>query len=214
MKALFFDFDGTIFDSPPYWEAVLQETLLERSILSPGVIFTITKTLGVARAADWMVEEFPIDEKAGELAESWRKKMKKNYELFIPIKENVKEFFQSIEGKNLILCLATAMDRDYVEKALEREGILDVFDYIITTPELNCDKRGPEIYLHCADHFSLTPGECMVFEDALDAVTACKGAGFKVTGIYDGIAREEFEKMKEICDYSFEIFPGSLEYAL
>lgn len=212
MKAIFFDFDGTIFDSAPYWEKVLQDSFTERNIPSPGNIFSRTKTLGVARASEWFVREFSPDENPDNIARDWREKMAENYTSIIPLKMNVGSFLRPLRQQGIISCLATAMDRYYVLKALERENIADAFDYIITTPELNCDKRGPDIYLHCADRYSLEPGDCMVLEDALEAALACKGAGFHVTGIYDGVGEEEFEKIKEVCDYSFVEFPESLEY--
>lgn len=212
MRALLFDFDGTIFDSAPYWEETLQKTLKERNIPSPGSMFSITKPLGMTRASKWIVNEFSLEEDPQEIAGLWREQMEQNYKSVIPLKKNVKSFIRSIRSADMTLCLATAMDRDFVLQALDREGIADVFDYIITTEELNCDKRGPDIYLHCADRYSLEPGDCMVLEDALEAALACKGAGFHVTGIYDGVGEEEFEKIKEVCDYSFVEFPESLEY--
>ena len=47
MKGYIFDLDGTLLDSMPYWQHLLDDMLLSRGITPPDDLLDRTKTLGL-----------------------------------------------------------------------------------------------------------------------------------------------------------------------
>lgn len=60
---------------------------------------------------------------------------------------------------------------------LERCGIAGFFDARISGDAVTRCKPDPEIYLKAAEALDVTPGECIVFEDAKAGIEAARRAG-------------------------------------
>ena len=95
-------------------------------------------------------------------------------------------------------------NRELIEAALERNGVLGYFGKIFTCTETGAGKDDPLIYLEAAQFLESGPDETLVFEDAFHAAETAKKAGFTVFGIYDDSNRENLSRMKELCDFYFD----------
>lgn len=65
-------------------------------------------------------------------------------------------------------------------------GKLDLFPYLesaLASEHVSKHKPDPEVYLKTAANLSLTPEQCIVFEDSFSGVSAAKNAGMKVVGV-------------------------------
>lgn len=206
MKAAIFDFDGTLFESAGYWERVINQYLIERRVSPPENIISIAKPMGISDAAAMLRERFSLQETQKEIVTNWRSQMGKNYHEVIPLKEYAREYLSKLRAEGVIICLATAMERDFVIPAMERTGILNMFDLIVTIDDVKANKNSPRIFQYCAEQFQVEASECMVYEDSAQAASICRDAGFHVIGVYDGVCTNDYELMKPFCDrfiYSF-----------
>lgn len=61
---------------------------------------------------------------------------------------------------------------------LSRLNITDYFDCIVDGNDVLNPKPHPEVFLKGAQHFELSPAECIVFEDAASGIQAAKEGGF------------------------------------
>ncbi len=200
MKAAIFDFDGTLFESASYWETVIDQYLTERNIVPPDNILSIAKPLGIKGTAAMFKEKFSLEENQEDIAADWRTQMGKNYHDIIPVKENACEYINQLRSDAVQICLATAMERDFVMPALERTDLIKMFDLIVTIADVNADKNSSRIFEYCAEQFQVPFSECTVFEDSVQAAEICKKAGFKVIGVFDGVCINDCELMKPVCD--------------
>ena len=69
--------------------------------------------------------------------------------------------------------------RANVDFVLERCGIAEFFDARISGDAVTRCKPDPEIYLKAAEALDVTPGECIVFEDAKAGIEAARRAGIE-----------------------------------
>ena len=69
--------------------------------------------------------------------------------------------------------------RANVDFVLERCGIAGFFDARISGDAVTRCKPDPEIYLKAAEALDVTPGECIVFEDAKAGIEAARRAGIE-----------------------------------
>ena len=65
-------------------------------------------------------------------------------------------------------------------------------------------KPDPEVYLKSAANLSLSPDQCIVFEDSFSGVSAAKNAGMKVVGVLSSHAIDQLP----ICDLYIENYLG------
>ncbi len=73
---------------------------------------------------------------------------------------------------------------------LKKVNLVDLFDVIIGGNDITKGKPDPEIFFTAARKMSISPGECVVFEDAVLGVEAAKRAGMKCVGV-DRYNRQE-----------------------
>ncbi len=196
MKTAIFDFDGTIFDSPKYWIETMNNDLIKRGFPAQDDIFDIVKPMGVKNGAAFFKEKFSLEDDVMDIVKAWRSRMGVNYHKVIPLREYVTEYLEKLKTEGKHICLATAMERDFIMPALERTGIIGYFDHIISIEDITTDKSSPEIYLICAERTGAQPSECTVFEDSPDAARVASSAGFDVVGVYDGVSQGDYEKIK------------------
>ena len=109
------------------------------------------------------------------------------------------------------MVVATSGNKELVEAALDRNGILKYFEWIYTCTEVGAGKDEPEIYLKAADILQAKPENIVAFEDAFHAAETAKKAGFKVIGVYDVSNEEHISNMKEMCDYYCTRMDESIE---
>ncbi len=97
---------------------------------------------------------------------------------------DAKEFLDAVEEAGLHVAAASGSAN--APRVLEKIGLLDRFDAVVTGAEIRLGKPDPEIFLTAADRLGLTPAQCVVFEDSAAGITAAnKGAFLSV-----GVARE------------------------
>ncbi len=184
LKAVIFDMDGVLVDSPKYNKIAFQRVMAEHGIMIPddyhkrhlGVSFRDTvadveKTHGVK-----LPPLMSLSQKATAMQiEFLKADLKPN-----PL---LKHFLKDIKKSGLKLAVGTASMRYRAEKFLELLGILNELDVLVTSDEVQNHKPSPDIYLETARQLKCKPSECVVIEDALSGIAAAKAAGMKVVGL-------------------------------
>lgn len=82
-------------------------------------------------------------------------------------------------------------------------GRLDLFPHLesaLASEHVTKHKPDPEVYLKTAASLSLSPDQCIVFEDSFSGVSAAKNAGMKVVGVLSSHTVDQLP----ICDLYIE----------
>jgi HAD superfamily hydrolase (TIGR01509 family) len=122
------------------------------------------------------------------------------YRYEIPLKEGVKEYLLYLKAQGVKMCVVTASERGYLQPCLERLGVYELFDFMLTCREAGKDKNTPDIYDIAREKLGSSIEETVVFEDALNAVCSAKRGGYRVCAIYDDSMSECVDEIKESCD--------------
>ncbi len=93
--------------------------------------------------------------------------------LFTPVIDLIK----NLQQQNMLLGLVTSSTRPGTLAVLQRAGLDNSFQIIITFED--CDKRkpSPDCYLLAADKLGVKPADCLVIEDTAVGLQAAKNAG-------------------------------------
>jgi len=96
------------------------------------------------------------------------------------------------EGRrlNLKLGVASSSSRAWVVGHLDRLGVVEVFDAIMTRDDVAHVKPDPELYLLALARLGLEPHEAIVFEDAPNGVLAAKRAGIFTVAVPNALTCE------------------------
>ena len=92
------------------------------------------------------------------------------------------ELIRSLHGAGVPLGLATSSNRKVIAIVIERFGLADCFQSVISGNELPASKPDPDIYLRTAKNLGLAPADCVVLEDTYNGVLAAKRAGMRCIG--------------------------------
>jgi len=178
VRAVIFDFDGTVVDS---FEAHLES--FRRTLLRFGIAVEdeeIYRRFGKP-ARQILKETLPekyhryIDEivkgKRAEFAETSREAR---------VFDGVEEILRYLKGRGVKVGLATSSDRKSVMRVLIRFGLDRYFDAILSSEDVEEAKPNPRIFIKTAERLGAAPGECLVVGDSIFDVIAAREAGIRV----------------------------------
>lgn len=81
------------------------------------------------------------------------------------------------EGRKI--SVASGSDISLVAPSLERAGLLDLFEIIITPADVVHGKPAPDMFFLAAERMGVAPAECLVFEDGQAGIDAANAAGMR-----------------------------------
>lgn len=92
----------------------------------------------------------------------------------------VTELIQALKGRGIRLGVGSDMTADWQLKKLERLGLLDLMDFVVTSEEAGVEKPDPGLFLLCAEKAGCLPEECLFIGDNLKKdVLGAQNAGME-----------------------------------
>jgi beta-phosphoglucomutase-like phosphatase (HAD superfamily) len=103
------------------------------------------------------------------------------------------------------MALATGASRKKLEFVLQKLPIKQYFDAMITADETNSGKPDPEVFLNAAKELGVTPGNCIVMEDARNGAQAAKKGGMLCIAITTTRSEDQLQAADLIVDGYHEL---------
>ena len=200
IKAAIFDLDGTLVDSMHVWEQIDNDFLKSKGLEVPSNLKEEITHLSFQQTAEYFKNRFKLNESPEELMEIWHNMAYEHYCNDIKLKDGAYEFLSLLKSKNIKIGLATSNSRPLLTASLKLNNILEFFDSITTTDEVENSKNCPDIYLLSAKRLGVKPEECIVFEYILEAVKGAKLANMKVVAVYDKAAQHQKDSLMRTAD--------------
>lgn len=185
LRALCFDFDGTLVDSEPIhlgtWNEVLKPYGL--SVTVDEFKHRYVGAVAPDMAAD-LVKKFNIKADPVSLASAKDKKYSewvlKNP---LPLMPYARESVTTFVRKHLKLACVTGSPREIVTFSLKRLGLLKAFSVIVARNDVTKSKPDPECYFKAMGDLGVVVEAGISFEDSEAGVLAATGAGLACCGI-------------------------------
>jgi HAD superfamily hydrolase (TIGR01509 family) len=87
------------------------------------------------------------------------------------------ELVTGLKRLGMPIAVASSSRTNWVAACLERIGLLDQFDHIISGSDIEHGKPAPDIYLLAADRLGVVPQACLAIEDAPAGIESARAAG-------------------------------------
>lgn len=212
MDNFIFDMDGTIFDTEKFY----YQTWLDIA-KKEGFIFGLEDKVRLSgkqskESIAYMVENFSMDEKE---AIRIRKNLnelrdKKFNELDYSLKKpGLLNLLLYLRENNKNIALASSSIKSRIDFLLDREGVRDYFNEIISSDDITKGKPDPQIFNLAMEKIGADKNKTYIIEDSLAGVKAAKKSGAKVVLIID---LDESELIKSQADLVFSSLDEFLSY--
>lgn len=200
IRGAIFDVDGTILDSMPIWDDVASRYLRKRGKEPQQGLGKLLAPMTVEEGCSYVKQYYDLPEEINEIKQGVVAIIKQFYYEEAPLKAGMLELLEELSKRNIPMAVATTGERDLVEHAFKRLGILRYFKGIFTGSEVGKGKSDPLIYEKAAELLGMPKEGIYVFEDALYAIKTAKKAGFPVAGIYDASGEKDQLEIKNLVD--------------
>ncbi len=192
LRAILFDFDGTIALSEPLHFAAFAAALAERDVLLPQSLY-YERYLGLtdAECMERMLDDFGRRDLLADTAELLRRKaeiMAQKMTVDVPLCPGVVAFIGGAAERAALAIVSGAL-RTEIDRVLEGAGLRHFFRLVLSAGDVGRGKPDPEGYrLACArlreqGVAGLDPQECLVVEDAPKGIEAAHAAGMRVVAL-------------------------------
>jgi HAD superfamily hydrolase (TIGR01509 family) len=90
------------------------------------------------------------------------------------------KMINDLKEKGLIVACYTNSIRETAELMLEKTGIIDLFDKIVTNQDVTKSKPDPEGYISLMDHFEVSAKDTLILEDSPKGFAAARASKARV----------------------------------
>jgi beta-phosphoglucomutase-like phosphatase (HAD superfamily) len=174
-KAYLFDCDGTIADSMPLHYIAWSQALAEWNCEFTEDLFYAWGGMSVAEIIASLNQERGLNMPVTEVA----KRKEELYFENLPQLKAVPEVLELIEASygRIPFAVVSGSTRDSVTASLEALQLLDKFNTLVCAGDYQKSKPDPEPFLIAAKRLSISPKDCLVFEDSDMGIQAATAAG-------------------------------------
>jgi HAD superfamily hydrolase (TIGR01509 family) len=191
IRGLIFDFDGLMVDTETSARDSWVDIFQEYDCDFPHDVWA--KVLGGSGrdfdACGYLAKQTGLQLDPDELRAS-RKQRHFDLVAVQPLMPGIVAYLAEGRRLNLKLGVASSSTRGWVEGHLDRLGVVDMFDAIVTRDDVAQVKPDPELYLLALARLGLEANEALVFEDAPNGVLAAKRAGIFTVAVPNALTCE------------------------
>ncbi|MGZ4110416.1 MAG: HAD family hydrolase [Actinomycetota bacterium] len=195
MRAVVFDFNGTLSDDEPVLARVYEELFAElgRPITADEYYEHLAGHTDEEMFTRWLGEADPalIDERI------------RRYNLLVADGSTVDAMTRAavrFAAERVPVALVSAAARAEIDPVLDATGLRAAFTVVVSQDDVTRGKPDPEPYLIAAAKLGVPPADLLVLEDTDVGVASAKGAGARVVGLTRTLGVERMAAADELVE--------------
>ncbi len=192
IAAVIFDMDGLMFDTEPVWYRSWEPVLTKHGLIMTEELFRDCLGTSFEGAIEVMRRHFGDEvDVRGIYEERWELARKMLLSECVPEKPGLRELLAFLDEREMPLAVASSSSREMVESHLQKHGMEDRFDVIVSGAEVERSKPAPDIFLKAASELGVEPADALVLEDAPNGIRAAAAGGFRSVMVPDVLQPDE-----------------------
>ena len=200
VKGVIFDCDGTLLDSMGIWQS-LETKIAERAglvLTSEERVFLNSNT--PVQTANYFHEHYGVGASQEEVLSFMDDVLEAFYRYEVEARRGAVALVEELKQRKIHLTVVSSSPGKLLRLGLERVGIYDCFEEVISSCDMGISKRGPLAVRHAQHIMHTEAEETWGFEDSLYAAEVLAGQHFGAVGIYDTDAAGTVEQLEQVCD--------------
>ena len=192
IQAIIFDMDGVLVDSGEHHRAAWRALLAELG--EPGTSpesWRLTIGRPAHEAVALLLGRHVAPDEAMRLAGRKRELYRHFAARGAVAVPGAAAFLASVAARGIACAVATSASRQDTSHVLATLDLGRHLGAVVTAEDVTRGKPDPEVYTRAADAIGISPGACLVFEDAVVGVQAARAAGMRVIGVATAHTGEE-----------------------
>lgn len=193
MKAILFDFDGTIADTAPGIVATMTETFRQMKLPIPTEE-AMRQTIGIPLGPSLQHLNNLSEKKTKEAVDTYTR-------LFMTIEigktrlfDGVAETLKKLHDEGFRMSVVTSRNVESLEVILKRFGIRDCFEHLVTHSDGLAHKPAPDMVFETLRRMKLTSDDTIVVGDTTFDIEMGNNAGCKTVAVtYGNHSREKLQ---------------------
>ncbi len=191
LKALIFDFDGTLLDTetPEFyaWQTIYRELGTDLALADwlegVGTWYAFDPYTDLAQKLGRPVDQDSIKQRL--------KMLHSDVLLEMPLRDGAVNLINDAKASGLKLAVASSSSHAWVDGHLVRYGLLDAFDTIQCRDDVapGRSKPHPDLYLAALAALGVQANEAIALEDSLNGLRAANAAGIYVIAVANEVTR-------------------------
>jgi len=177
IKAVIFDFDGTIIDTETPWFEIYR-TVLKEDYNFDLALEEFVKIVGTTNGTlfDFIDQSLdsPMDRRLfKEKTHSYYLNIKND----LPLRDGFLETLHRIKDNGLKLAIASSSHREWIVGFLDKYELTDYFPIIRSSEDVEEVKPNPDLYIKTIEALGIEPHEAVAVEDSVNGSLAAIRAG-------------------------------------
>jgi HAD superfamily hydrolase (TIGR01509 family) len=182
IEAVVFDLDGVVVDSEQVWDEVREQLARERGGRWHERAQADMMGMSSPEWSRYMHDVIGLAEPPEEINDEVVSRMLERYRIELPLIDGAVDAVRRL-APHFPLGVASSSNRPLIEIVLERAGIADLFDAVVSSEEVAAGKPAPDVYLEAAKRLGLDPGRAAAIEDSSNGVRSAHAAGMRVIAV-------------------------------
>lgn len=178
-RVCLFDMDGTLIDSEPVWIDAIVSALAGRGVNVPR---DVVERMEYGRAWQDIFEDikrqwpgvFSTREEMQVVTGAYYERVTAERDISIP---GSVRLLKRLHGNGYQTAIVSGSTKERIFKVVRQLGIEGCIERVVGCGDYVKGKPDPESYLTAARLMGVSPGECIVFEDATPGIRAARAAG-------------------------------------
>lgn len=196
-----FDMDGTLLDSNGAFVRISDEYLTARGARLDDAFIERVKTMNFAQYCDALRACAHSEEAPQETMAEITGRIGRFYAEEAQLKPGAAAYLAAMRARGVRMCVASATEAELIGVVLERFGIADCFEFVVTVTQVGADKSRPDIYLEAARRFGESElGLLTLYDDAFEALQGASRAGLRTAGMFDPVCAGTEAAARALCD--------------
>jgi beta-phosphoglucomutase family hydrolase len=178
-----FDWDGVIIDSSAQHERSWELVSVEENLSLPEGHFKRgfgKKNEVIIPDLGWATDPAEVRRLALRKEELYRELVLRDGVTVLP---GARSLLEALRDAEVPCAVGSSTHRENIETIFRVTGLQPFFQAVVTGEDVSNGKPAPDVFLMGAQRLNLSPGRCVVFEDALVGIEAAHAGGMKCVAV-------------------------------
>ena len=180
--AVVFDLDGVLIESEQVWDTAREELVRERGGKWDERATTDMMGMSSKEWSSYMHDRLGVPMTPVEINHDVVRRVAAAYQDHLPLLPHAVETVQKL-ARRWRLGVASSSNRPIIELVLDRMGVRNCFDTVVSSEEVANGKPAPDVYLAVAGELDIDPKDCVAIEDSTNGIKAAVAAGMRTIAV-------------------------------